>query len=79
MNGIMIFRLSKTEIVVDDVLFIKGKFGTYRAEEPMYRKLNVFRNYIDAFLKAEEVMYQAEFEDELEEMLFYTGIDYPEK
>lgn len=76
MNGVMIFRLSDTEISIDGCIFIKGKYGAYYAEREELRELNVFRSYISAFLEMEESIRITEFEDELEGMLFESGINF---
>jgi len=63
--NITIFRLTENEICVDGIIFIKSAYGIYRAEKEEYQDLNIFRNYIEAFLQAE-----ATEKEQIEEEIF---------
>ena len=50
----------------------------YPIREDLYN-VSLFPDAVDCFLIAEDKMNKAIFEDKLEEILFYTGINFPDK
>lgn len=71
----LIFRLSNTEIAIDHELFIVNRFGIYEAAREELRDVNIFRSYIDAFLKKEEKARKISFERELTKILLDCKIN----
>jgi len=74
-----IFRLNSKIISVDG---IKCKLcpydGRYYPIREDLENVTIFTTVIDSFLIMEEKISEAEFEDELEEMLFESGINFPD-
>jgi|32_taG_2_1085360.scaffolds.fasta_scaffold27804_2 hypothetical protein len=73
--NVLVFRLTKDVISVDGVIFRKSPCGVYRADREEYQDLNVFRNYVEAFLKAEKVDNEQEEKKEFYHYLSLTLLE----
>lgn len=72
-----IYRLKKDLVSVDGITCKLNEYdGRYYPIMECLYNVSLFPDAIDGFLEAEEVMHKEDFHDELDEMLFYTGIDY---
>jgi hypothetical protein len=70
------FRLTDKTISIDGVLFDKTSTGEYRASNPAYKNLNVFNQFIDIFLKREQVSNQMRFSRSIDCLLEDLNIPY---